>query len=54
MLILTSIPDEGRFELRLPDGAVNPYLMQAAILGECLFFPMALDLAIIFPDQIMV
>jgi glutamine synthetase len=27
------IPDAGRFELRLADGAVNPYLLQAAILG---------------------
>jgi len=27
------IPDQGRFELRLMDGAVNPYLCQAAILA---------------------
>jgi glutamine synthetase type III len=27
------IPDAGRFELRLADGAVNPYLLQAAILA---------------------
>jgi glutamate---methylamine ligase len=27
------IPDGGRFELRLPDGAVNPYLLQAAIIA---------------------
>ena len=27
------IPDPGRFELRLADGAANPYLMQAAILA---------------------
>jgi glutamine synthetase type III len=26
------IPDGGRFELRLADGAVNPYLLQAALL----------------------
>jgi glutamine synthetase len=27
------IPEPGRFELRLPDGATNPYLVQAAILA---------------------
>ena len=27
------IPDPGRFELRLADGAVNPYLLRAAILA---------------------
>ena len=27
------IPDGGRFELRLADGAVNPYLLQAGILA---------------------
>lgn len=27
------IPEAGRFELRLADGAVNPYLLQAAILA---------------------
>ena len=27
------IPDAGRFELRLADGAANPYLLQAALLA---------------------
>ena len=27
------IPDEGRFELRLMDGASNPYLLQAAVMA---------------------
>ena len=27
------IPDEGRFELRLMDGAANPYLLQAGIIA---------------------
>ena len=27
------IPDDGRIELRLPDGAANPYLLMAAILA---------------------
>ncbi|XP_024366990.1 uncharacterized protein [Physcomitrium patens] len=31
---LLRIPDGGRFELRLADGAVNPYLLQAAILAS--------------------
>jgi glutamine synthetase len=30
---LIRIPDAGRFELRLPDGAANPYLLQAGILA---------------------
>ncbi|HTR85710.1 MAG TPA: type III glutamate--ammonia ligase [Reyranella sp.] len=30
---LIRIPEPGRFELRLADGAVNPYLLQAAILA---------------------
>ena len=29
---MVRIPDAGRFELRLMDGAANPYLMQAAVL----------------------
>jgi len=27
------VPDAGRFELRLADGAANPYLLQAAVLA---------------------
>jgi len=27
------VPDDGRFELRLMDGAANPYLMQAGIVA---------------------
>jgi glutamine synthetase len=27
------IPDVDRFELRLPDGAANPYLLQAAVIA---------------------
>jgi glutamate---methylamine ligase len=27
------IPDAGRFEFRLPDGAANPYLLPAALIG---------------------
>jgi glutamine synthetase len=27
------VPDKGRFELRLMDGAVNPYLLQAGVLA---------------------
>ena len=29
---MARIPDEGRFELRLMDGAANPYLLQAGVL----------------------
>ena len=31
------IPDPGRFELRLMDGSVNPYLLQASVLAAGLF-----------------
>ncbi|ODN69248.1 type III glutamate--ammonia ligase [Methylobrevis pamukkalensis] len=30
---LIRVPDGGRFEFRLPDGSVNPYLLQAAIIA---------------------
>jgi glutamine synthetase len=30
---MVRVPGPGRFELRLPDGAVNPYLLQAVIIG---------------------
>ena len=30
---MVRIPDEGRFELRLMDGAANPHLMQAGVLA---------------------
>ena len=30
---MVRIPDEGRFEIRLADGAANPYLMPAALLA---------------------
>jgi len=29
---MVRIPDEGRFELRLMDGAANPYLLQAGVI----------------------
>ena len=28
---MVRVPDNGRFELRLADGAVNPYLLQAVV-----------------------
>jgi glutamine synthetase type III len=31
--MLIRIPDMGRFELRLPDGSANPYLMAAALIA---------------------
>ena len=30
---MVRVPDPGRFELRLMDGAANPYLMQAGVLA---------------------
>jgi glutamine synthetase len=33
---MVRVPDDGRFELRLMDGAANPYLMQAGILANVL------------------
>ena len=31
---MVRVPGPGRFELRLPDGAVNPYLLQAVIISS--------------------
>jgi glutamine synthetase len=33
---MVRVPDDGRFELRLMDGAANPYLMQAGVLAAVL------------------
>ncbi len=30
---MVRVPGKGRFELRLPDGAANPYLLQAAVIA---------------------
>ena len=30
---MVRVPGKGRFELRLPDGAANPYLLQAALIA---------------------
>jgi glutamine synthetase len=30
---MVRVPGPGRFELRLPDGAVNPYLLQAVVIA---------------------
>ena len=30
---MVRVPGPGRFELRLPDGATNPYLLQAVIIA---------------------
>jgi glutamine synthetase len=33
---MVRIPEDGRFELRLMDGAANPYLLQAGVLAAVL------------------
>ena len=34
---MVRVPDRGRFELRLMDGAANPYLLQAVLIGTGLW-----------------
>ncbi len=42
------VPENGRFELRLADGAVNPYLLQSAILASGL---LGIENKYILPDM---